>query len=656
MRLISARIQGYGRIVDSKVNLDSKVIAVVGPNEAGKTTFLKALAHIDSSEPVPVPQRSRGADTTDETSTTSLEFALEDVDHNALTDLDLHAMPQRATITRPASGGRPTVGLKPKAVKSVALLKAAAEHFEKALALDSLDDLIDPETIYADPESDAARDYSVELQTVLAAIRAAADEPGADLDDEIVETIESLRDGTAQTDETSATELREMYSRVIEWSESEDPAQAARDRIWRAAPDFIMFDEDDRSIRSSYTFDDALLTDIPPALANLASTADLDLHQLRETIKNGDIARRQTAISKANKRMDAIFAGAWKQSSLSVNFQIDGDQLRIELMEDGGNVTVFDERSAGLRMFVALVAFLKVRASERPPVLLIDEAENHLHIDAQADLVNMFMTQQYAVKVIYTTHSPACLPPDLGTSIRVVVPSDENQQKSDVRNSFWQGGAGYSPLMLAMGAGAAAFTPARFVVLAEGATEMIMLPSLVRSATGLESLPYQVAPGLSEVPNDFMPRLDLEAAHVAYLVDGDDGGAALKAALMGAGVPASLIVELGVPGIENLIEPSEYQAAIAALLPEVNSEASIDPTSIPLLKPVRGVSVAKEMEKWVKEQGLTAPSKVAVANWLVENSKALPGGDSESALTRLHEALCVSLGCDLGSSHAGSAS
>jgi uncharacterized protein YhaN len=39
MRLISARIRGYGRIVDSKINLDAKVIAIVGPNEAGKTTL-----------------------------------------------------------------------------------------------------------------------------------------------------------------------------------------------------------------------------------------------------------------------------------------------------------------------------------------------------------------------------------------------------------------------------------------------------------------------------------------------------------------------------------------------------------------------------------------------------------------------------------------
>lgn len=47
MRLIKAEISGFGRLAGAKVNLDNKVIAVVGPNEAGKTTLLKALAYIE---------------------------------------------------------------------------------------------------------------------------------------------------------------------------------------------------------------------------------------------------------------------------------------------------------------------------------------------------------------------------------------------------------------------------------------------------------------------------------------------------------------------------------------------------------------------------------------------------------------------------------
>src|SRR5260370_350742 len=93
-----------------------------------------------------------------------------------------------------------------------------------------------------------------------------------------------------------------------------------------------------------------------------------------------------------------------------------------------------------------------------------------------------------------------------------------------------------------MGAGAAAFTATRYAVLAEGPSEMILLPSLIRAATGLDILQYQVAPGLSEVPTSQYPDLDLQAARVAFVVDGDSGGLKLKGRLVASGVPGDRIM------------------------------------------------------------------------------------------------------------------
>lgn len=646
MRLISARVQGYGRIIDSKINLDAKVIAIVGPNEAGKTTLLKALAHVDGETAVPVPQRSRTTEVSDQTRVTTFDYVVGDEDRAALADLDLHEQPTRTQVARSASGEELIVDVVPTPRKSVRPLQDALETLKGASVQEDLDNWVDPNATYADSGSDDPHDYRAELGAVIEALKTAIAEVDSDLPGEVVQTVQSLL-GVTLDDDTEAEPLRAAYRAVIAWFERDDPAPTARDRIWNRTPDLILFDEADRAIQSAYTFDDALINDPPAALANLAGTASLNLAELLQFVRTGDIARRRTAIVQANSRMDAIFGEAWKQSKLAVHFELDGDQLRIEIMEDGDNVTVFDERSAGLRMFVALIAFLKVHGSERAPILLIDEAENHLHVDAQADLVNMFVTQEHAIKVIYTTHSPACLPPDLGTGIRVVVPRDDNFQVSDVKNSFWRGAAGYSPLMLAMGAAAAAFTPARYVVLAEGATEKILLPTLIRFAIGETDLPYQVAPGLSEVPNDFLPRLDLEAAHVAYLVDGDDGGVKLKTALTDAGVPENLIAELGLPGIENAIDSDAYSAAISALLPECNPGVTAsDLPEVPPIAAELGGSVAERMYDWIKSTGLKAPSKVAVANWLVENDRSTPGVEGAEALVSLHSNLVRMLGAE----------
>jgi energy-coupling factor transporter ATP-binding protein EcfA2 len=231
MRLISARVRGYGRIVDSKVNLDAKVIAIVGPNEAGKTTLLKALSHVDGGGAVPVSQRSRAAEVTDETQTTQFDYVLDQSDHDALEDLDLHELPTRAKVARTASGDRLTVDLKPRPIKSVAVIATALGDLRAAQAAESLDEWIDPETIYADPHSDAARDYRTELQSVVDAVDGVAAEPGTDPEEGIVETAQALLDATLA--ETDAEALRQALQAVIEWSHREDPAQAARNRIWK---------------------------------------------------------------------------------------------------------------------------------------------------------------------------------------------------------------------------------------------------------------------------------------------------------------------------------------------------------------------------------------------------------------------------------------
>ena len=636
MRLLSAEIRGYGRLVNTKVNLDSKVIAVVGPNEAGKTTLLKALAHVDSDTAVNVTERSRATSVSDSTQIVTAYFSLDDADRAVVADLDLEQAPKTMSASRPAGGGAIQIGIQPEPRKSMAALTDAVAAIRRALASEDLTDLVDPETTYADPGGDAPRDYRAELSAVADGIDALLAGSGdAPEHEQLAGQVRLLRDSTLEDDGDS--ELRGRLSTVEAWCVRNDPAQEVRNRLWNRTADFLLFDEEDRTLQSVYTLDDALLANVPAALANLASMATLDLNALHQYMASGDIARRETAIAKANTELETIFAESWKQSKLTVRIVVDGQDIRVVIWEDGDNVTVFSERSAGLRMFIALMAFLKVRGHARPPILLIDEAENHLHIDAQADLVNMFMTQDQAVKVIYTTHSPACLPPDLGSGIRAVVPRDDNLQISDIKNSFWQSGAGYSPLMLAMGAAAAAFTPARCVVLAEGATEMILLPTLIRVATDEDSLPYQVAPGLSEVPKDFYPKLDLEGAKVAYVLDGDAGGRELEKSLIKAGVPKDPIVSIGVSGIENLLEPAAYREAIESLLRE--RPTSEDTPELPALGEPAGESWAQTFKKWFEAHHIDQPSKVAVANWLVEHGKATPSASGRKLLKKAHNAL-----------------
>jgi predicted ATP-dependent endonuclease of OLD family len=414
-----------------------------------------------------------------------------------------------------------------------------------------------------------------------------------------------------------------------------DPAPLVAELLYQRTPDILLFSDHDRNLASTYELSEEVVSDPPAALQSLTRMAELSLPALWETLQNGDEGERETLILQANEVLKVKFAATWKQSQITVHLKIEDSVLSVRILQGGKRITQFHERSAGLKMFVAVIAFLAARGTSVPPVLLIDEAETHLHIDAQADLVNTFMTQRQAAKIIYTTHSPACLPPDLGSNIRAVLPDKDHGDRSKIEASFWHSAAGYSPLMLALGAGAAAFSSARFVVLSEGPSEMLLLPSLIRHAVGVDDLDYQVAPGLSEVPSALYPELDLEGARVAYLLDGDEGGMSRRSALIEGGVPENRIVVLDALTLENLMAPEAYKSAVGLLLEECNPSKDIPP--LPSLPDAKAETWPKVFAQWALENQLKLPGKRVVASRIVEEGLAMPSQEGKRALVRAHE-------------------
>jgi hypothetical protein len=583
-------------------------IAVVGPNEAGKTTFLRSLELLNDPGEIPAGDLTRGGDGD---ARVIAHYRLEEDDLQAIAHIHRVGTPRTLEVYKTTDGSRyanvrPTGehDLEPrkKARAAVAALcktrwAEAIARTEKAegetLATDALDEIAD---LLSGDEILDTEDLE-RFATALGVLSVAPDLPASG--------------------HTAIKRLEECY----ELEAKGDPRDAIRDALFARRPRFLWFDESWRAIESQFNVHE------PPSSAMVAlfQLIGFDLAELRIAISRANEPRITELVEEANVGFHALFTERWSQSNVLATIDRNGDIVHVYVRNVGGRLIPIAERSAGMRQFIAILAFVESRAQGENVVLLVDEADNHLHYDAQADLVRIFSEQTVVEKVIYSTHSAGCLPADLGTGVRVIEPcgpaekAPEDWEHSRIRNAFWTTNPGFSPLLLAMGASSFAFSALRRALIGEGISEVILLPTLFREATGEKRLDFQVAPGISNVRAEDIQELDASAARVVYIVNGDEGGGKHRDRLIEGGVATSRIVELGegkAPlALEDLLRKDLYRDAVNRELAHFNVELA--DSDIP------DIGRKKAVENWCKAKRIGKPSEREVAQHLLEHLRGL---------------------------------
>ena len=500
MRIVNLRLRCFRRFVDAEINLDAPVIAVVGPNEAGKTSVLDALVQARTPNKI-----------------------------------------QPRDLTR----GRESQG----PVLEATFLRSSHEV------------------------------------------------------EDLRSEFPSMRDARWLRVTKHAT------GEVLVNSDSPLP-QELQSKEMSLVPEVLAFTDSDRTLRTEYNLQDR--TGWNNAVYNLAQLAGFSIQALAQAASSPQHEDRQDMLMQANERLSRVFDASWSQANLNVSLNIlHPAQLQVYVAADGGPTFRLEDRSDGLRAFVALVAFLEAKNLTSPPILVVDEAENHLHWDAQADLINLFHFQDRVAQIIYSTHSPGCLPHDLGHGVRAVLPNPDSPYHSIVENWIWESSPGFRPLLLRMGASTAAMTPHRFAVMTEGVADFILLPSLLRDATRKEVLEYQVVPGIAQASTEEIQQTDSESDVVFYLVDGDGGGRAHTKKIRRAGVGSTRISSLpsGV-ALEDVVAAEILQEAIQEELRR--SGHSLQSPVLP--DSGRGGF----LKAWCEENGIKEPRKRAIASRVLE--------------------------------------
>ena len=328
-----------------------------------------------------------------------------------------------------------------------------------------------------------------------------------------------------------------------------------------------------------------------------------------------DTGTAVATLQDANERLDAAFS-AWSQDrELSVRFDREQSTvLRIHVSNPAGGYSTLDERSDGLKIFVSLLASTATQQSEVPPIVLIDELERHLHYDAQADVVQVMSTQTVIPQIIYTTHSAGCLPEDIGAGVRLVGTND-GANHSTVENRFWSTGPGFSPLLIGMGASSLAFVPVRNAVLSEGATEVVLLPTLVREAVAVKHLGFPASQRALRHPSRTSP---------GWIVKRSRWHGSLMGTLLATEFAVgsqrrwttSRILQLGGEAsgkvVEDLLLPAVYARAINAQLKRSGVDREFPRSRL------TGVNRPRRLREWCLEHGIAEPNKVDVANRVLD--------------------------------------
>jgi hypothetical protein len=651
MRLIWFTMTGYKRFeAKTGVHLDGRLIAISGPNEAGKSSLLGALSHLSKDGEFSSRELTRRTSIPNEQVIIRAMFLLGRDDLAAVSDLN-DGPKIRWLIVEKLRGGAWRYGVDPKPTRDLHPRQrtvTALRKLEPAVARAEAK-RIPPEDEEPPAEDEVRPLTSAEIKSLADALDVDTANLSSGTHERLGEISAKLRVEADGYGTAGNRALKLVETLVIQ--ENDHPEEIARRRLFNRRPQFLPFAEAERTLNGSYDLVNDLPS-LPPtaALRNLAELAQLNLDELATAAGDEDRGLVDTLTKRANERLAERFRISWRQSEITVRFWVDLTTLSVLIESPHEASSEIEDRSDGMRSFIALLAYTAVKgdATRTPPVLLIDEAELHLHYAAQADLVQVLTEQTVASQVIYTTHSAGCLPEDIGTGVRLVVPL-QGQDRSRVINWFWEDDQpGFGSLLFGMGyaAGAFAFTPARFAVFTEGPTELMLLPALFRDATGKRRLEFQIAPGLALVNRETASTLELEAARVKYVVDSDTAGNAIKRVLRGGGVRDDDIFDLrdgdtdGLT-IEDFVDGEAYRLAINEELRRSGHPAhQLDVGEIPDAQRVAFV------QAWANDRGIGNPSKVKVAGRIVElrEERKLTSGSRRQAIKVLYNELYGALG------------
>ncbi|UAJ78855.1 AAA family ATPase [Leifsonia sp. ZF2019] len=298
--MTKVKVHGFGRLADGSMDLGPRVIAVVGPNEAGKSTFLDALAYLtDQGATLPTIRRSRSIVIADDTTVVTGYYVLDEADSESFASDDLEELPRALELSRRAGSTTRYMTVTPPPEPSrgrvAALIAAFLVHYTPDLVPP-----FGPETELDESEREMREQVTQALAEAIEEVRVvAASGNERDLLPGMRDQLESIR--TRMAPFGLPAEQRSHLDRLIDWIDTRDRGDVVRTRMGQMLPVALLFSDADRNLPSTFALDDSTVNEVPAAVQNLADMAGLSIPDLWLDIQKGDRAGYGSKMRKANR-------------------------------------------------------------------------------------------------------------------------------------------------------------------------------------------------------------------------------------------------------------------------------------------------------------------------------------------------------------------
>ena len=569
MQLKSFQVTNFRSIKNSGDIDVSRITALLGRNESGKSNLLRGLHSLnplDGFKPLnPIkdfPRDRRLEECTDYTPVVSTTWELNDDEKAELLDI----IPRATDVTKIVIGRQyqgKTRSVSFPELKSIVFVEADIKGKVKKIAsairakaseenaLEAAADAFESKAAVARVRETWATEFAAAAKAARTALAAA--------DKELTETQEGL-----------LTELEELGVSIVE---DKDAQQKARNWAIDAIPKFFYLDDypelDGHQDIAAYMQRKGQnqLTDADKNFEKLCKVAGLDPAKLHELHQKNDHETRNQLVNRASAVVTGELKRLWKDRELKIRFNLDGVHLDTLISDPTATYDVevnLNDRSRGFQWFFAFyVSFAADTDGGKAEnsVLLLDEPGLYLHAKSQSDLLKHF-EDDFTNQILYSTHSPFMVPTHRLDSVRTVNIADKtgtsvtNDPSGDSRTLF--------PLQAALGydlAQSMFVGPNNLVV--EGVTDFWFLTAVSAhlsdaGKTALSSNLTLTPAGGAQKVSYMVALLTSESLNVLVLFDAEKESEATKKDLL----KAKLIREQNVVFVSEAFDPVPDEADI----------------------------------------------------------------------------------------------